>query len=84
MGTAANARVEPLEHTPEDQLAWSDVHFRLGRMGQFLWGRSLVQDGRDGELIYEYEKSKASYIAKSGIDHYLTARWSALMALLLP
>ncbi len=46
-------RIEPGELTEADELAWFDVQLRLrrGRGGSFLWTRSLMQDGRDADLM---------------------------------
>jgi hypothetical protein len=46
-----NERLTPCELTQPDTEIWLALHLRLGRVANFLWTRSLMQDGCDAALM---------------------------------
>jgi hypothetical protein len=53
-------RLEPLDHTDEDSMAWADVLLRYAeRHGGTLWTRSLMQDRRDADLMFEAQRLRS-------------------------
>lgn len=52
-------RLEPVEHTGDDAIAWAYVHGRGGpRFGPTLWTRSLMSDSRDALLMLTAQRER--------------------------
>lgn len=52
-------RLEPVEHTDDDAIAWAYVHGRGGpRFGPTLWTRSLMSDSRDALLMLTAQRER--------------------------
>lgn len=65
-------RLEPCDHTDEDAFAWAHVVLEAPapRMfGNVLWTRSLMQDRRDSDLIFELACMKSDMPDAKAVAH---------------
>ena len=78
-------RKAPCDQTEADAMAWADVVFRLGaqgRLGSVLWTRSLMQDGRDANIMLNIERTTQQSFLLKGRPALATAHfilWAAQM-----
>lgn len=75
-------RLEPLEHTGADCIAWAQVNWRGGpRLGSVRYARSLMQDRRDAALMLFQMKLRRSLKPRGNyirfMDLYPADDWRA-------
>lgn len=77
------SRLEPADHTEQDAYAWAKVVLDApspAMFGSVLWTRSLMQDRRDADIIYEQMIAYGDIIRPPGYPRYRV--WHAAFAFL--